>query len=143
MVLSAKTYKKAISASVLKQADNMLKRGALRELDEEKSGRFVAYVDDGEHSFDVMLQLNTEREISAHSCDCSSEYFFCEHKATVFLHLLENGPALAVPKKKRISKKELETLALFEGVDFEALKQWLIATMEKDKTLRVQFELQF
>lgn len=143
MVLSAKTYKKAISASILKQAEQLLKRGALRELDEERPGRFVAYVDDGDQSFDVMLQLNAKRELSPHSCDCSSEYFFCEHKATVFLHLLEHGSTLAVPKKKRVSKKELEAIALFEGVDFEALKQWVIAAMNQDKALRQQFELHF
>lgn len=107
MLIGFANYKKAIAAAVIKEGEKLLKAAAVRELDEESKGCYVAYVDEGEQSWDVRLVLNERAELSEHSCDCKSDYFFCAHQVAVFLHLKEKGTTTTgKPLLKKVSKKK-------------------------------------
>nr|WP_288810210.1 hypothetical protein [uncultured Sphingobacterium sp.] len=62
-----------ISQILAKQSETKLtqaKKLIFRELEEfERKGNFVAYVDEGEESYDVNIQLDKDNVIG-HSCDC-------------------------------------------------------------------------
>lgn len=141
MNINLSNYKKIISASILKAGKILMTKQAIRELDEETKGLFVAYVDEGNDSRDVTLSFDAENNLMEHSCDCGSEYFFCEHKAAVLLHLIENGKSVKAPKVKKV--KPNKDLILFEHIEKEQLIEWLLERFNEDKPLRVIFENRF
>src|SRR5271156_4676146 len=102
MVLTLKNYAAALPADLLLQA----KKNKVRECDETEKGHFVAYVDDGNESFDVSLTIKAGNEITHHTCECNSGVF-CRHKAALIAHIA-NGKKVKeiVTVKKKDSKAD-------------------------------------
>ncbi|MDH6599901.1 hypothetical protein M2306_000595 [Myroides gitamensis] len=48
-----------------------IKAVEVRELDEEDTGHFVAFVDEAEETYDVHIQLN-EQSVQQMTCDCGT-----------------------------------------------------------------------
>ncbi len=112
----------------------------VRECDEETKGNFVAFVDQGDQSFDVSLSLNTKQEILSSTCECSKGDAMCQHKFALMLHLAGNEK-VATPKlvKSKISPLD----SIFSDLGHEGLKAWVLKTFEKDKALQEEFVQEF
>lgn len=141
-MLTSKNFKKEVATAYLKAGASLLKAGAVRELDEEDKGRFVAYVDEGDASWDVCIVLNNKEEIEKHSCDCGNEYYFCSHKVAVLLHLIEygnhaNGSGIKLKGRSRKAGFSLE------GVNQDELTSWLTTVFKSHKYLLEEFNLRF
>jgi hypothetical protein len=109
---------------------------AVRECDEETKGCFVAFVDQGEQSFDVGVALNAKQEILSTICDCPKGDGLCAHKFALLSHI-SNNAKVAPPQlaKNKISPIE----RVFSEISHEELKTWLLKAFEKDKALQAEF----
>ena len=142
MQIGFSNYKKVIAAAVIKDGEKLLMSSAVRELDEESKGCFVAYVDEGDESWDVRLVLNEKAELIEHSCDCGSDYFFCAHRVAVFLHLKEKGTTTGGKSLlKKVTKKK-KGISL-DGIESDALEEWLLSVFKTHKYLQEEFLQKF
>jgi len=122
-----------------------MKTVEVRELDEEESGCFVAFVDEGEATYDVHLQLD-ELGVQQMTCDCGDEGRLCIHQGAVLQHITQKGVKVAptqLAKKGRAKGKVSASGALLEGQTKETLVQWLAEIFKKNKTLEQQFIVTF
>ncbi|MGG5577224.1 hypothetical protein ACPDHL_07780 [Myroides sp. C15-4] len=122
-----------------------MKTVEVRELDEEESGCFVAFVDEGEATYDVHLQLD-ELGVQQMTCDCGEEGRLCIHQGAVLQHIAQKGVKVAptqLAKKGRAKGKVSASGALLEGQTKETLVQWLAEIFKKNKTLEQQFIVTF
>lgn len=112
----------------------------VRECDEEKKGNFVAFVDQGDQSFDVSLNISTKQEILSSTCECPKGDGMCQHKFALMIHLTGNEK-VATPKliKNKISPLD----SIFSDLSHEDLKTWVLKTFEKDKALQAEFIQEF
>ena len=137
MELSRNTYKNVLPKELIKQAGKC----NVRECDESARGRFQAYVDEKESSFDVSIIINNEGEITGHSCDCKGRIGFCRHKVALLLFIEKGG------KRGRQQKKSNKKVSPFETVlaemDAERLKDWVKSILIKNKELELAFIHQF
>jgi len=117
----------------------------VRELDEEELGTFVAFVDEGEETYDVHIQLK-EEHVQQMSCDCGQVNAYCIHQAAVLVQLAQKGtkvaPTLKV-KKRRTKAKQTASVALLEEQSKETIVQWLTEVFKKNKALEQQFVVTF
>jgi hypothetical protein len=141
-ILTLDNAPKQVSKAILTKA----KAFAPRDLDIEKKNRYMAYVDDGAESYDVMMILDGQN-IKAHSCDCSEASGLCEHQVAMALFLKKHLKAEAAkakekakPKKEK-PKTEIETYLANASAD--ALRGWILATLKNDKLLAMSFTQQF
>ncbi len=112
-----------------------------RDIDEESPNHFVAYVDDGDASFDVKIVLNTKKEVTESSCDCENNIGFCSHKLAVLMALVsKKSPQLIKVVRKR---KQTETDLILDGVAHDELKMWIIDIFKKNKDLELLFLNEF
>lgn len=79
-----------------------IKAVQVRELDEEEPGHFVAFVDEGEETFDVHIQLK-EENVQQMSCDCGQISTCCIHQAAVLVQLTQKGTKIV--SRPKIKKK--------------------------------------
>lgn len=129
---------KEIPKATLKKIESVL----VRELDEEKSGVFVSYVDEGGVTFDVQLEV-FENKLIKHSCDCGLDEGYCLHKLAVLQSLKgRNKSTLKVEKTKR-TKKLSESEMLIMNLDKDAIASWMQSLFKVNKDLELQFLLQF
>jgi hypothetical protein len=130
--LSLKNFKKYFSDDVKLWSAQC----TVRECDEEEKGFFVAFVDQGVHSFDVNAKINAKQEIVSCTCDCPNGNGYCQHKLALITHIVSNEK-VATPKlvKNKISPLD----KVFEERNFDDLKTWLLKTFEKDKALQAEF----
>jgi len=122
-----------------------IKAVQVRELDEEESGTFVAFVDEGEETYDVHIQLK-EENVQQMSCDCEQVSTYCIHQAAVLMQLTQKGTKVTpVPKIKKRSTKAKQTVsvALLEDQSKETIVQWLTEVFKKNKALEQQFVVTF
>ncbi|MEO6831815.1 MAG: hypothetical protein ABI378_05755, partial [Chitinophagaceae bacterium] len=127
--------------SLLKAA----KACTVRECDETEKRSFVAYVDEGEETYDVSIQLDNKGNIVKSSCDCDLPNT-CNHIAALFVFLSENRKikVAVVPKKKAAkAKKALPHEPLLEEADTEKLKDWLRGILADNKELAFAFQHHF
>ena len=79
-----------IAQILAKQSETKLtqaKKLIVRELEEvEVKGNFVAYVDEGEESYDINVQLDKD-VVVGHSCDCGRRDSYCIHQIVILLML--------------------------------------------------------
>lgn len=76
---------------ILKQIDNKtaIKVGKLpiREVEEEKKGHWVAYIDEGNESHDVRIILKG-KQVEQTQCDCGvNEEQICQHKGRLLMSI--------------------------------------------------------
>lgn len=131
---------------MLKFSDALKKSAAkstVRESDEEQPGRFVAYVDEGEASYDVVLELDADREPLSGSCDCDAKKP-CRHMAALLLFVNEGKKVTTkVAPNKAKKKKQKPAEALLETVDNVALREWLGEVLGRNKELELAFTSRF
>lgn len=136
MELSLTSFQTTLSRELLRQAG----KATVRECDETGKGRFVAYVDEGDKSYDVALSILPNKMVGEHSCDCAHSDQFCRHKAALLLHVAGGKKITAsVKAKKKQSKAEL----LLEETEVGALKEWVLDLLQKNKDLELAFTHHF
>lgn len=118
----------------------------VRELEQESKGHYVAFVDDGEQSYDVQVSIQTSK-ITAFTCDCANGETLCLHKVAVLLAMQENkGTAKTTSTTgtaKGKKKKLTETEEVMLRIDKEAITGWLSEVFKKNKPLEQLFLLTF
>lgn len=134
--LSLKNFKKHFADDIKFWAAQC----AIRECDEEEKGFFVAFVDQGVHSYDVNVKISPKQEIVSSTCDCPKGDGMCQHKLALIMHI-SNNEKVASPQlvKNKISPLE----RVFSEISHEDLKTWLMKVFEKDKALQTEFILDF
>lgn len=126
-----------LKANQLKEADKLI----VRDFDAIDKNSFVAYVDQGNKSFDVQLILDDKKNIVSKTCDCDHKND-CIH-LTAMLLFLANGK-LAGPKVKKTSRrKTTETDSLLDQIDSETLKHWLSNLLNNNKEVALLFKSEF
>jgi hypothetical protein len=136
MKLSLLSFQKEIPAAYIKEGKKLFSKKAVRELDEEPKGEFVAFVDEGADSFDVSITVGEKDVIQKHRCDCKSTYAFCKHKIAVLFELTQKEKQ---EKKKTPVKKVSATEQLLKAVDATALQDWVLALLQKNKDIEFSF----
>ena len=131
---------KEILTSCSKRDLDKAKKLVVRELDEEIKGGYVAYVDEGEDSRDVRINLKGKK-VDTTFCDCEETNNVCIHKLAVLIALSGNTKKRAVKAVR--SKKISEAEALLNQMDKEVIAQWLLAVFKKNKAFEQQFVLDF
>jgi len=136
---------KSINPTVLKKANQF--KNKIREFEEETSGNFIAFVDQGKNSWDVSIVLDDKSlEIKKTACDCPSKSKICEHIVAV-LNVILNGSSNIKSSStliKKIRKKKLtEAEELIEEMDSVKIRSWLISELNKDKELLLRFKNHF
>jgi hypothetical protein len=132
MEISLSNYKTVLPKALLSKAEKLL----VRECDEIEKGHFVAYVDEGEESYDVALTLNNKGIVVTHSCDCKKGSSFCIHQAALLLQLAKGKQAKVVSKvKTKVNKAE----ALLEAAGEHELKAWLRELLARNKDIELAF----
>jgi hypothetical protein len=113
------------------------KRLKVRECDEESKGSFVAYVDEGNDSYDVKVVVGKKNELIEEQCDCGKGNKTCIHEVALMLYLTSANQATKTKGsgKKKISPAE----AVLESIDVETLKGWLLNLFEKNKDIELAF----
>jgi len=133
-------YSTEIHAEVLEKAQKLV----VRECDEEGRGRYVAYIDEGDASYDVSLALDKSGAVTTHDCDCGAGAgVFCRHRAALLLRVAEgrknSTPAIPAAKTKAKVKKAPKWAELLEDASEEELK----AVLPKNKELTLAFTHHF
>jgi hypothetical protein len=131
---SLSAFSESLSAAARKKAERL----NVRECDEHPKGIFVAYVDEGDQSFDATVSLGKNKLITAHACDCGKGNMLCIHRIAMLLHLANGGLKKSSSKIPK-SKKKLPHEAVLEKVDAEELKAWVASLFVKNKDLELAF----
>lgn len=131
MNLSLKNYTTTLSKELQKLAE----KNKVRECDETEKGHYVAYVDEGNDTFDVSLILSPKLEVVSHSCDCKNNGAFCRHCTALLIHLAKGTKITQSVKAKKISKAE----SLLEEAELIDLKEWVRDLLQKNKDIELSF----
>jgi len=135
----------------LKKVDGLTNRVArnlkshIRELEEESSGRFVAFVDDGKVSYDVSVTLDIKSlELKESTCDCD-QGSLCGHIVAVMSQLNEGRAKTIVSQTiKRLKKKKLtEPEKLIVELEESRIISWLTEELNSDSELFIKFKNHF
>lgn len=122
---------------------NKVSKLTVRELEEETKNIFIAFVDEGTHSFDVKIELNKEEVLHAF-CDCTLKEAFCLHKTAVLAHIFQNKTSVTTkrqPKKKIV--KLTEAQQILQELSVNQLTEWLSLVFSANKEIELQFLMQF
>jgi len=130
--ISLKNYSTILSPAALRAAEKFV----VRECDEISKGKYVAYIDKGENTFDVSLTV-VSNKITEHDCDCANSELFCEHKIALLLHITENKKTVQPKLKSR--KKTTELDELLESIEPEEIITWTKELLAKHKDLALSF----
>ena len=136
MLLTLKNYIKVLP----KELAQLAQKNTVRECDEMGKGHFVAYVDEGNSSFDVSLTVLTNGEISESTCDCTSNVTFCQHKTALLIHIAKGKK---IESAVKLTKKESITENLLDQADFNELKNWVKILIGKNKDIELAFNHHF
>lgn len=132
MDLTSQNYKTILPKELLKKAG----KNNVRECDETEKGHFVAYVDEGDKSFDVSITILPNHDIAAHSCDCKNNNRICVHKAALLMHVVEQKSSKS---SSRFKTKAGKFQPVLEAADVHQLKEWLRGILEKNKDFELSF----
>lgn len=137
-ILSLDTVCQSLSAETRKKVDRL----KIRECDEHPKGRFIAYIDEGDQSFDALVALGKGKSIIEHACDCGLGNTFCIHRIALLLHTsgtTSKTKTANIPK----AKKKLPYELVIENIDVEELKSWVVRLFSKNKDLELAFMSHF
>ncbi len=135
--LSLKNY-----TSILpKEQQKLAQKNAVRECDETPKNTFVAYVDEGDDTYDVSLTFSAAGEVLKDSCDCKYSTTFCRHKTALLVHVAGNKKVkqTIAAKKIKLSKGG----ALLADIGFDELKTWVSELFAANKDIELGFVLRF
>jgi hypothetical protein len=137
MIISILDYLKTVNPNELKTSKKLL----VRDLDEAEKNKFLAYVDEGNKSFDVQIILDVKQNIVSKTCDCGlSEN--CIHQTALILFLVSEKN-LTTKVKKTTKRKVSETDALIASLDHEALKLWVSKILKGNGEIDFLFKTEF
>ncbi|HSB93140.1 MAG TPA: hypothetical protein VLC28_08490 [Flavitalea sp.] len=125
-------------ASMSQSMKRKAEKCVVRECDETEKGTFIAYVDEGEETYDVSLTFKKDI-LLASSCDCRKAKI-CEHKAALLIYI--SRPTTKSKSAVKVKKQD-PLLALLNETDATVLKEWFGELMLNNKDIRLAFELQF
>ncbi len=139
---SLKYWLKTLKSAEIKQLTALF----VRELDEEEKDCYVAFVDEGEESHDVQVQLVNGAVFSS-TCDCKEDVIYCLHQKTVWYQLAnKNQPTKPVKKtiksKRPITKTSISK-SLLDSLSKAELTTWMEEVFKKNKNIEQQFIITF
>jgi hypothetical protein len=114
----------------------------VRECDEEPKGTFIAYVDDGELSYDVKIETDNRGQLLKHSCDCKKGKGICLHEAALMAFVLSSKRSKGKGKATKTEAKR-PFHAMLEAIDHDELKVWMAELLTKNKDLELSFYARF
>jgi flavodoxin len=132
MELSLKNYTTTLTKELLKLAE----KNIVRECDEIEKGRYVAYVDEGEDSYDVSLVILQNGEIKMADCDCKNNKTFCRHKTALLLFI---AGAKKEKKPAKVKTKANKSDALLDDAALHELKDWVKNLLLKNPDIELAF----
>jgi hypothetical protein len=132
--INLKTFAKNIATTKLKQSSKIV----IRDVDEEPKNKFVAYADDKNESYDVVIEINENDEVIDSDCDCEIKGL-CIHRIAFLLYLSEKK---GKPKQVR-ARKQSPTDVLIQNLDTNTLKNWIHELLKKNKDLEFLFLTEF
>jgi hypothetical protein len=132
MELSLKNYKEALPAQIIKLAQ----KNTIRECDEIEKGAYIAFVDEGEDSYDVAITVLKNGSIANAECDCKSNASFCRH-ATALLLFIAGAKKEKKPAKTKIKINKSD--ALLEDTALHELKEWVKNLLQKNPDIELAF----
>jgi hypothetical protein len=136
MQLSLKNYTTELPKNLLAQAG----KNAVRECDETGKGSYVAYVDEGDDSYDVSLNIKSNGEIESSECDCKNGKLFCRHKAALLINITRGKKEKKTAKVKvKVNKSD----ALLDDASLHELKEWLRNLLQKNPDIQLAFTHHF
>jgi hypothetical protein len=135
MQLTLRNYAEVLSKDLIKKTAKTV----VRECDEIEKGKYVAYVDEGEESFDVMLAIDIDGHIVEHSCDCPKNKAFCLHKISLLVSIVEGRKEKKPVKNGKPRRKPNPVDELLQNVNANDLKDWIKETLTNNKDLEVAF----
>ncbi len=136
MELSLKNYKTELPAQILKVAQ----KNTVRECDEIEKGSYIAFVDEGEASYDVAITILKNGEINAAECDCKNSNTFCRHKTALLLFI---AGAKKEKKLAKVKTKINKSDALLEDAAPQELKEWVKSLLLKNPDIELAFTHHF
>jgi hypothetical protein len=137
MIISILDYLKTVNQNELKFS----KKLTVRDLDEAEKNKFLAYVDEGNNSFDVQIVLDVKQNIVSKTCDCGfSEN--CVHQ-TALISFLVNEKNLITKVKKTAKRKVSETDIIIASLDHESLKLWVSKILKSNSEIDFLFKTEF
>lgn len=136
MKININDLQKFISATTLKKAE----KNKVREIDEIKTGEFVAYVDDGDETYDVSVVLSKEGDVNTTICDCPKSKTICIHKVALLLFISTKKKVKSPLKSKnKVDKNE----QLLESIPHEKLMGWVKSVLKSYPDIALSFEFEF
>ncbi|MBK8721948.1 MAG: hypothetical protein IPL95_06605 [Saprospiraceae bacterium] len=140
-----KNLEKEVAITYYRKGVELFEKQKVREIDEEGSGNYIAFVDDGKNSFDVQIKINSKTfDITENNCDCSESTPFCQHKVAVSLQIAKKGTIktkVIANKLKMKKKSKVETL--LDNTSELDLRNWVLELFTKDKSIAIQFSQRF
>lgn len=131
-------YSKQVPTVLLKKSDKL----EARDIDEPTKDKFIAYVDEGDNSHDVFIELNSKKEIVDSGCDCENQNGLCVHKLALLRFLVSYKIKTTTSKVVR-KKKMTEVEELLQNIDKAALQNWVADLLKKNKDLNILFLNEF
>ena len=119
---------------------NKAKKHKVRECDEESPGSYLAYVDLGEDTYDVKLEIDEQGLPKTHSCDCAVKGKICVH--IVALMLFINNKQADAKKPARVKKKSAHE-ELLASIPFDKLQSWISKLLDSNKEILIDFNQEF
>lgn len=125
----------------------LAKKLNVRELDlqPDTESTYLAYVDQGEESYDVLIELQ-KNKVTQHTCDCSIHDTFCVHKIAVLFALTSKATEKKTVKKGTTisrAKKLSVNQQILQNLEREDLEAWLLSMLKDNKEMELQFQLHF
>ncbi|RYY30482.1 MAG: hypothetical protein EOO04_04725 [Chitinophagaceae bacterium] len=125
-----------LSKSLGKELIKAAAKCKVRECDETEPGQFIAYVDEGNDTFDVSVTVDQGQKFTTHTCDCKSTRKICPHKAALMLHIA-GGSETRTKAVRKVKIRESDTLA--DAADPSAILAWLKQQFNINKELELAF----
>lgn len=136
MKININDLQKYISAASIKKAE----KNKVREIDEIKTGEFVAYVDDGDETYDVSVVLSKDGDVNTTTCDCPKNNTICLHKVALLLFISTKKKVKSPLKSKnKVDKNE----QLLESIPHEKLMGWVKSVLKSYPDIALSFEFEF
>lgn len=132
MELNLKNYATTLPAQILKLAE----KNIVRECDEIEKGSYIAFVDEGEASYDVAITILKNGNIVNADCDCKNSQIFCRHKTALLLFIA------GVKKEKKPAKIKIKinkSDGLLEDASLHELKEWIKNLLQKNPDIELAF----
>jgi hypothetical protein len=127
-----------VSKQQSRKSETNISRCTVRECDETEQGKFIAYVDEKNDSYDVSINLDAENNLTAYSCDCGSEKI-CNHVQALLNHVTTKQPKKSqVPGAKR---KGLQSV--LDNADPDEIKAWLWQLISSNEEVKLLFVNEF